>query len=96
MDISYFMTWFLSQVVSIFSQTFNIMDNIQFMGTSLLKVLLTIMILVPLITVVLTIGQSGSVLAERSEQVRSSESYKTRKLSKAFKKSVRRTKLSKS
>ena len=68
MDITDFMTWFLSQVVSIFTKVFTIMDNIQFMGTSLLKVCITLVVLVPLLTVVLTISKSYSVMSQRAER----------------------------
>ena len=44
-DITSFMTWFLNQVISIFSYVFSTLNSITFMGTSLLKVLLTITIL---------------------------------------------------
>lgn len=65
MDISNFMTWFLSQVINIFTYTFNTLNSITFMGTSLLKVILTITILGALLPVLLTISQTQGVNAER-------------------------------
>lgn len=56
MDISGFMSWFIGQVVNIFSFSFNLLDSITFGGTSLLKVLLVLSILVPLLAIVLTIA----------------------------------------
>ena len=70
MDISGFMSWFVNQVITIFTKCFNIMDNIQFGGTSLLKVMITIAILVPLLSVILTISQSVSVIGQKSERIR--------------------------
>lgn len=68
-DITDFMTWFLGQVVSLFGDIFSLLDSITFMGTSLLKVLLTILILGSLIGVVLTIGKSTNYVVSRSERV---------------------------
>lgn len=70
MDISNFMSWFITQVVNIFKWFYNLLDSITFGGTSLLKVLVTIVILVPLISVVLTINQNLNVIGNRSERIR--------------------------
>ena len=70
MDITNFMTWFLDQVISIFKFVFNTMDSITFMGTSLLKVVLTIVIISALIPILLTIGKSSRITAERADKVR--------------------------
>ena len=72
MDITSFMTWFLNQVVSIFTFTYSTLNNITFMGTSLLKVILTIGILSALLPVILTLVQRQSIGAEQ-------RSYKERK-----------------
>lgn len=45
------------------------MDSIQFAGTSLLKVIVTIAILVPLVGVVLTISQNVSIVSQKSERI---------------------------
>ena len=58
MDITNFMTWFLNQVVSIFTQVFNIMEDIEFMGTNLLQVCITIIIIGTIIPILITIGNS--------------------------------------
>ena len=71
MDITNFMTWFISQVVNIFSFVFTTLDSIEFLGTSLLQVILTILILGSLLSVVLTIGKSVDYSVRRSERVRS-------------------------
>ncbi len=70
MDISNFMSWFITQVFNIFKWFYNLLDSITFGGTSLLKVLVTIVILVPLISVVLTINQNVNVIGNRSERIR--------------------------
>lgn len=70
MDISGFMSWFINQVITIFTKSFNILDSIQFAGTSLLKVIITIAILVPLVGVVLTISKNVSVIGQRSERIK--------------------------
>ena len=71
MDITYFVTWFIDQVFSIFTKCYSILDNITFLGTSLLRVLVTIMILTPLLSVLLTISKSTSVVGARAEKVKS-------------------------
>lgn len=70
MDISNFMSWFITQVFNIFKWFYNLLDSITFGGTSLLKVLVTIVILVPLISVVLTINQNVNVIGNRSDRIR--------------------------
>lgn len=65
MDITNFMTWFLNQVVNIFTYVFTTLNNITFMGTSLLKVILTITILGAMLPVLLTITQTQGVKAEK-------------------------------
>ena len=70
MDITRFITWFVNQVISIFTKSFNILDSIKFSGTSLLNVIITIVILVPLVGVVFTISQNVSVIGQKSERIR--------------------------
>lgn len=70
MDITNFMMWFIEQVVDMFTSIFTILDSIEFLGTSLLKVILTILILTSLLSVVLTIGKSSSVVASRADKVK--------------------------
>lgn len=70
MDISNFMSWFISEVIGMFTWAFNLLDSITFGGTSLLRVLITIIILVPLLGVVLTLSQNVSVIGHRSEKVK--------------------------
>lgn len=79
MDITAFMTWFVSQVVSIFSKVFNTLDNITFSGTSILKVLVTIMILSALLGVVLTLSKDVSVIGSKSERVKEKKTKKDNK-----------------
>lgn len=72
-DISDFMSWFVSSIVDIFGELFFILDSITFAGTSLLRVLLTILILGSLLGVILTFSRSVSSnlsKVERSEKVR--------------------------
>lgn len=71
MDITNFITWFISQVVSIFSKVFEILDSITFSGTSLLKFSVALVVITALIPVILTIGKTSSVVASRSEKVKS-------------------------
>lgn len=70
MDITNFMTWFIEQVVDMFTSIFTILDGVEFLGTSLLKVILTILILGSLLSVVLTIGKTSSVVASRADKVK--------------------------
>lgn len=70
MDITNFMQWFIDQVVSMFTYFFNLLDSITFMGTSLLRVIITISILIPLMSVLLTISKNGGIRVSKSERVR--------------------------
>lgn len=70
MDITEFMTWWLSQVVRMFTYFYNLLDSIQFMGTSLLKVILTILILSVLIPVILTISRSTNFIGSKAEKIK--------------------------
>ena len=85
-DISTFMTWFVSSVVDMFSELFSILDSITFAGTSLLRVMLTLLILGSLIGVILTIGQSFNVLGNRSERIISKEEAAQRRKERSNKK----------
>lgn len=73
MDITNFMTWFIDQVVSLFTSIFDLLASISFMGTNLLMVIVTITILVPLLNVVLTISKNNSVTSSRREKVKDSK-----------------------
>lgn len=74
MDITEFMTWWLSQVLQLFTKIFNLLDSIQFMGTSLLKVILTILILSVLIPVILTISRSTNFVGSKADKIKSRRS----------------------
>ena len=76
MDISNFMSWFVQQVVKIFTWAFNLLDSITFGGTSLLKVTITISILVPLLMTLLTVSRNSSVTVARSDRVNSKKEDK--------------------
>lgn len=66
MDITNFMTWFVSQVVRIFTFVFNTLNNITFGGTSLLKVIIFINIIVPFLYIIVTIPiGAGSIGADK-------------------------------
>lgn len=70
MDITYFIKWFVSQVIKIFTFVFNTLDSIKFMGTSLLSFIINILIISALITVILTINQVPVVIGSKSEQIK--------------------------
>lgn len=78
MDITNFITWFLNQVIGMFTKIFNILDSITFLGTSLLRVIVVITILVPLLSVVLTISNSTSVMGSRYEKVKKSKEKRSK------------------
>lgn len=64
-DITEFMTWFLNQVINIITSGLNILDNITFAGTSVLKVILVILFFSAVIPVILTIASSGVSTADK-------------------------------
>lgn len=70
MDISNFMTWFVDQVISIFTWAFNLLDSIQFWGTSLLKLSVTIIIINAMIPIILTLVNKGTSIAEYNIKVK--------------------------
>ncbi len=74
-DISDFMSWFIGQVVDMFGEIYSILDSITFAGTSLLKVLLTILILGSLLGVILTFSKSVNFVGSRSEKVKNKKSH---------------------
>lgn len=74
MDITDFMTWWLSQVLQLFTKIFNLLDSIQFMGTSLLKVILTVLILSILMPVILTISKSTNFIGSKADKIKSRRS----------------------
>lgn len=53
-DISNFMAWWINQVARIFLYTFTTLDNIQFAGTSVLRVMVFVVILSALINIMVT------------------------------------------
>lgn len=68
MDITNFMTWFINQVINLLSYIFNLLNNIKFMGTSLLKVILTVQILAIIIKILLTISENTGGYIERVDK----------------------------
>ena len=78
-DISSFMSWFINQVVNIFKFSFETLDSITFGGTSLLRVILTILVLSILIPVVLTIAKGVDYVGSKSERVKKSYDSKNSK-----------------
>ena len=70
MDISSFMTWFVSQVISIFTYTYTTLNSITFGGTSLLKVIIFINIIVPFLYIILTIPMgSGGIAVDKASKI---------------------------
>lgn len=71
MDISTFMSWFVSQVVNIFTYTFTTLNNITFGGTSLLKIIVFINIIVPFLYIIITIpAGAGSIGADKVKGIK--------------------------
>ena len=61
-DITNFISWFFSSVLSIASSGFAILDDFKFFGASILDYWLTFGILVALVVVVLPHNYNGSVV----------------------------------
>lgn len=64
------MTWFIDQAVQIFTWFFGILANIKFMGTNLLAVITTVLILSALLPVILTIASNVNAVGTRSERIK--------------------------
>lgn len=56
-DITTFIQWWLNETIIMFQWIFNTLDNITFMGTSLLKVIIAINIIGIIITIFLSISK---------------------------------------
>lgn len=67
-DITNFMTWFLNQIISIFSQAFNILDSIKFLGTSLLQVIIAINVIAIILKVFLSIQPNLNKIAPEGKK----------------------------
>ena len=65
-DISTFMTWWLNQVIGIITYCYNVLDSLQFGGTSVLRLILTITIIGALFKVTLVIPQQIIPKGERT------------------------------
>lgn len=66
-DITNFMAWFIDIVVDWFGYIFTMLDSITFAGTSLLKVILFINVIVPFLSIIIVVADgSGTVGAERA------------------------------
>lgn len=68
MDIGYFMTWFITQVITIFTYTYTTLNQITFGGTSLLKVILFINVIIPFLLVILSIPNRGDREVRKAER----------------------------
>lgn len=70
MDITSFMEWFVSQAVSIFTFTYTTLNNITFGGTSLLKVIIFLNVIVPFLYIIITIPMgAGSIAADKAKVI---------------------------
>ena len=68
-DISTFMAWWVTQVITIIGYCWNTLDSIQFAGTSILRIMLMIIIFGALFKVTLTIPQKLSTgVSERRKE----------------------------
>lgn len=65
MDISSFMSWFITEVVSIFTYSYNLLNSIQFGGTSLLKVIIFINIIIPFLYLIITVTPTTGQVYEK-------------------------------
>lgn len=67
MDITYFMTWFISQFITFFTRIFNILDSITMFGFSLLDFCISVFILLPLgINLFIAISKNTALTEKRS------------------------------
>ena len=64
------MTWFVNQVINLFTWGFNLLNSIEFWGTSLLKILITIVIIGAILPVLLTIGKTTAEIGEHNLAVK--------------------------
>lgn len=58
----------LTLLLSIFTNLFNKLDNIQIWGTTLLNIYINIVIIMALIPVILTLANTNRIAAEKSER----------------------------
>lgn len=68
-DISNFITWWFNQVITIIQQAFSIIDNIKFLGTSLLDVIIAIIIIGIILRIFLSIAKgTGTTIRNGKER----------------------------
>ena len=79
MNITNFITWFINQVIIIFSKVFNLLNSIECLGTSLLKVILFIQILAIIIKLLLTISNNTGSYIERADIKNNTNNKKNKK-----------------
>ena len=74
-NITPFMTWWINLIINTFTTLFNILDSFEFMGTTLLEVIISIVIISAILPILLTLAntitiQSNKAQAKRDRQER--------------------------
>ena len=70
-DMTQFMTWWLNQVLTILQWLWTELENITFMGTNLLDVLIAIVVISIILNIFLSISKgAGSIRDGKSERVK--------------------------
>ncbi len=68
MDITAFMNWFLNMFLDIFKFIYDTLDSITFNGISLLKYLVSVLVLFPILTILFTLVTSEKIWDSKSER----------------------------
>ncbi|MDE5889051.1 MAG: hypothetical protein K2H20_03430 [Bacilli bacterium] len=67
MDISNFMSWFLNMFLGIIKFIYDTLDSITFSGVSLLQYFITVLVLIPILTILFTLVTSEKIWDSQSE-----------------------------
>lgn len=68
MDITNFMNWFINMFLSLFKFIYDTLDSITFNGISLLQYFITILVLIPILTILFTLVTSDKVWNQNNEK----------------------------
>lgn len=81
-NITPFMTWWVNIVINTLTKLFNMLDSFEFMGTTLLEVTISIVIISAMLPILLTIANTTRISVEKAERRKAINDRKNNKKSK--------------
>lgn len=65
MDITSFITWFIEEIIKLFTKCFNLLNSITFYNISLLQYIISLLILGVIIEILFTLVSSNGISSSR-------------------------------